>query len=303
MAKDHRDVVQKGLKIKKIGNEIMTLIGGREIHPINVRVGGFYKAPVRSELESLVPDLEWGYRAAEETIRWVANLPFPDFEQDYEFVALRHADEYPFNEGTLVSNKGLDIPIRFFFEHVEETHVRHSTSLHAHLKERGTYLVGPMARYALNFDKLSPTVQDAARSVGLGPICRNPFKSIIVRSLEMLHAFEEALRIIEEYQEPERPVMNYTVRAGTGHGCTEAPRGICYHRYTMDAEGLITDAVIVPPTSQNQARIEDDLYEYVTRNIDLPDDKLQWQCEQAIRNYDPCISCSCHFLKLKVDRG
>jgi len=302
MAKDHPDIVELGLRIKKLGNEIMTVVGGREIHPINVRVGGFYKAPSREALRALLPELEWARDAAEQTIRWVSELPFPEFEQAYEFVALRHPEEYPFNEGRLISSAGLDIPITSFFDYIEESHVKHSTSLHAHMKERGNYFVGPMARYSLNFDQLSPSVQEAARASGLGETCSNPFKSIIVRAVEILHAVEEAQRIIQCYEEPRESFMPYEVRAGTGHGCTEAPRGICYHRYTVDDHGIIEDASIVPPTSQNQSRIEEDLYHYVEQNIDLPDDKMQWQCEQAIRNYDPCISCSCHFLKLEMDR-
>ncbi len=303
MAKDHPEVVQRGLRLKKIGNALLSVVGGREIHPINVRVGGFYRVPRRDELEALRSDLEWGVEAAEETVRWAAGLNFPDFEQDYEFVALRHPEEYPFNEGRLVSSAGLDIDIADFDAHFEEIHVKHSTSLHARLRERGNYFVGPLARYALNFDRLSPRVQAAAQAAGLGPVCRNPFQSILVRSLEVLHAYEEALRIIDGYLPPAQPVIDYTVRAGTGHGCTEAPRGICYHRYSVGDDGLITDAVIVPPTSQNQPTIENDLRHFVEAHVDVEDDELQWRCEQAIRNYDPCISCSCHFLDLTVERS
>ena len=302
MARDHPELVRQGLRLKKIGNDLMTLVGGREIHPINVRVGGFYRLPRRRELDTLRADLEWGVTATEDTVRWAAGLAFPDFEQDYEFVALRHPHEYPFNEGRLVSSAGLDIPINAFDEHFEEIHVAHSTSLHARLRARGNYFVGPLARYNLNFDRLSPRVQAAARAAGVAGGCRNPFQSIVVRALEVLHAYEEALAIIDAYVEPDAPVVDYEVRAGTGHGCTEAPRGICYHRYTVGADGLISDAVIVPPTSQNQPTIENDLRGFVERHLDEDDERLQWLCEQAIRNYDPCISCSCHFLNLTVER-
>lgn len=302
MARDHPELVRQGLRLKKIGNDLMTLVGGREIHPINVRVGGFYRLPRRRELDTLRADLEWGVTAAEDTVRWAAGLAFPDFEQDYEFVALRHPHEYPFNEGRLVSSAGLDIPINAFDENFEEIHVAHSTSLHARLRARGNYFVGPLARYNLNFDRLSPRVQAAARAAGIAGGCRNPFQSIVVRALEVLHAYEEALAIIDDYVEPDAPVVDYEVCAGTGHGCTEAPRGICYHRYTVGADGLISDAVIVPPTSQNQPTIENDLRGFVERHLDEDDERLQWLCEQAIRNYDPCISCSCHFLNLTVER-
>jgi len=259
MAKDYPDIVQRGLKLKKIGNELMTLIGGREIHPINIRVGGFYKLPARRQLQAMADELKWAADAAEETVKWTGTLPFPDFERDYEFVALQHEKEYPLNEGRLVSNKGINIPIGEFYNVFEERQVEHSTSLHSVVKARGTYFVGPQARYSLNFDKLTPRAKAAAKAAGLGPVSKNPFKSIIVRSVELVYACEEALRIIENYKDDGEPVVEYHVKAGTGHGCTEAPRGILYHRYTVDDQGLITDARIVPPTAQNQGIIEEDL--------------------------------------------
>lgn len=302
MAKDHPGEVQRGLRLKKAGNDIVTLLGGREIHPINVRIGGFYKLPSKQELAKLSEALKWARDAALETVRWVATFPFPDFERDYEFVALRHSQEYPFNEGRLVSNKGLDISVREYDQHFAEEHVPHSNALHSVLKERGPYFVGPQARYSLNFDNLSPLAQEAARAAGLGPVCRNPFQSVIVRSVEIVQACDEALRIIDEFEPADRPAADVVPRATTGYGCTEAPRGILYHRYRLDDHGIILDAKIVPPTSQNQKTIEEDLRHFVSAQIEAPADKLQWQCEQAIRNYDPCISCATHFLKLRVER-
>ena len=302
MAQDHPDIVQRALQLKKAGNAIVAFLGGREIHPVNVRVGGFYKVPAKQEFAQLAEKLKWGRDAALETVRWTAQLPFPDFEQDYEFIALRHPAEYPFNEGRLVSNKGLDIAVQEYEDHFEEQHVSYSNALHSVLKERGAYFVGPLARYNLNFEQLSPLAQEAARAAGLSQLCRNPFQSIIVRSVEVLYAFDEALRIIEQYERPEHPAIELQPRASTGYAITEAPRGILYHRYRLDDEGLILDAKIIPPTSQNQKTIENDLRHYVEQALDLPEDQLTWQCEQAIRNYDPCISCATHFLKLHIER-
>lgn len=302
MAKDHPREVQRGLRLKKAGNSIVALLGGREIHPINVRVGGFYKAPARQDLLSLGEELKWARDAALETVRWVARLPFPEFEQDYLFVALRHPEEYPFNEGRLVSNRGLDIAVPDYEKFFTEEHVARSSALHSTLAQHGPYFVGPLARYNLNFDRLSPLAQTAAREAGLGPTCRNPFQSIVVRSVEILYACDEALRIIAAYERPESPALNVQARASTGYGCTEAPRGILYHRYKIDAQGTILDAKIVPPTSQNQKVIEQDLWKFVPQYLNLPTAELQWRCEQAVRNYDPCISCSTHFLKLDLDR-
>ena len=302
MAKDHPEIVQKGLQLKKLGNELMAFLGGREVHPINVRVGGFYKVPTKRELTPFIEKLKWARDAALEAVRWTATLPFPDFEQDYEFVALRHPDEYAITEGRLVSNKGLDIAVSEYDDHFVEEHVPYTNALHSVLKERGVYLVGPLARYNVNFDKLSPLAQQAARDAGLGPVCLNPFKSIIVRTVEILYAYDEALRIIDEYEMPEKPAVEVQPRAGTGYGCTEAPRGILYHRYRVDDQGVILDAKIVAPTSQNQKSVESDLWQFVPKYMDLPPDELTWRCEQAIRNYDPCISCSAHFLKLHIER-
>ncbi|MDH4100095.1 MAG: Ni/Fe hydrogenase subunit alpha [Nitrospirota bacterium] len=302
MSKDHREVVQQGLQLKKAGNEIVSLIGGREIHPINVRVGGFYRVPTRQELAPLAEKLKWARDAALETVRFTATLPFPEFEHEYEFVALRHPDEYPFNEGRIVSNKGLDIDINDYEEHFVEEHVERSNALHSVKKDGGIYFVGPLARYSLNFDRLTPTAQQAAKEAGLGPVCKNPFRSIIVRSVETLYACEEALRIIEGYEPPERPFVDVTPREGVGYGCTEAPRGILYHRYRIDADGIIQDAKIVPPTSQNQRIIEDDLFRFASAHASLPTDELTRRCEQAVRNYDPCISCATHLLKVEVEK-
>jgi coenzyme F420-reducing hydrogenase alpha subunit len=302
LAKDFPEIVQRGLQLKKAGNAIVTLVGGREIHPVNVRVGGFYRVPAKSELVPLAERLQWAREAALATVRWVAGFDFPEFEQNYEFVALRHPAEYPFNAGRLVSNTGLDIAVRDYEDHFAEQHVPHSNALHSTHKGSGAYFVGPLARYNLNFDKLSPLAQEAARAAGLGPVCRNPFQSIIVRSVETVYACDEALRLIAQYEMPDRPAITVEPHAATGYGCTEAPRGILYHRYRLDEQGLILDAKIVPPTAQNQKTIETDLGDYVGRHLDLPKEQLTWQCEQAIRNYDPCISCATHFLKLDIER-
>lgn len=303
MAKDYPETVRNGLALKKAGNEIMTAVGGREIHPINVRVGGFYRAPTRKELAPLAENLKRARDLALATVRWTSGLGIPDCERDYELVSLQHPDEYPFNEGRIVSNRGLDIPAAEYDDHFQEEHVAHSNALHSHLRERGSYLVGPLARYSLNFDKLSPMARDAATEAGLGKTCINPYRSIVVRSVEVLYACDEALRIIENYREPDQPAVDVQPRAAVGYGATEAPRGLLYHRYRIADDGAIEDAQIVPPTSQNQPSIEADLKTFINDWLDLDDDALRVRCEQTVRNYDPCISCATHFLNLEVDRG
>jgi sulfhydrogenase subunit alpha len=301
MAKDYPKEVQRALDLKKAGNAIVRVIGGREIHPVNVRVGGFYRVPTRADLAPLVDTLERAREQALDTVRWVSTFDIPDFEQEYEFVALRHPSEYPFNEGRLVSNKGLDIAIRDYDEHFVEEHVARSNALHSVLKGRGAYFVGPMARYSLNFDRLSPLAQQAARDANLSSVCRNPFQSIVVRAVEVVYAVDEALRIIAAYEPPAHSAVRAEAGEGSGFGCTEAPRGILFHRYRLNADGTIADAKIVPPTSQNQKAIENDLRRFVERHLQLSKETLTRKCEQAVRNYDPCISCATHFLRLQLD--
>lgn len=301
MAATHKPEVMTALRLKKVGNEIVRRIGGREIHPISARAGGFHRTPARSELEALRPDLEWALDAALASVRLVSGFPFPDFTQDYECVALRHPAEYPLNEGRIVSSKGLDIDVTEYEDHFLEQHVKHSNALHSVLRERGSYLVGPLARFNLNYDHLPEIAREAASGAGLAPPVLNPFQSIIVRAVELVFACHEALRILDEYEPPVEPYVRAEPKTSSGQAATEAPRGLLYHRYAFDGAGLVLGAKIVPPTSQNQKRIEDDLWRLVPGILHEPVERITWLCEQAIRNYDPCISCATHFLKVKLE--
>ena len=240
-----------GLDLKKAGNAIIALLGGREIHPINVRVGGFYRAPRRRELQPLAEELKRARDGALATVRWTSGFDFPDVERDYEFVALRGDGEYPFNQGRIVSSRGLDIAAAEYDEHFEESHVEHSTALHAHLKARGAYLTGPLARYALNAASLSPIAREAAREAGLGPVCANPFRSIIVRAVEVLYACDEALRIIDEYEEPERPARRY--RAARGNRLC-GDRGAARHAVSPLSASMPMERSPTPASSRRRRR-------------------------------------------------
>ena len=302
MARDHRGLVEQGLRLKKIGNRIVALMGGREIHPVSVAVGGFYRTPTENQLQVLGDDLKWALDASLATVKLVAGFEFPNFEQDYEFVGLSHPEEYPFNEGRLISNKGLDIDVAEYEDHFVEQHVKHSNALHSLLRGRDSYLVGPLARFNLNFSRLPDVAQQAARECGLAVPCRNPFRSIVVRAIEMVFACWEALQVLREYRQPASPRAEVPECAAVGCAATEAPRGTLYHRYQIDEQGLIRLAKIVPPTSQNQKRIEDDLWHFVPQLASRTNEEVTWKCEQAIRNYDPCISCATHFLQFHVER-
>ncbi|ALV37611.1 Ni/Fe hydrogenase subunit alpha [Streptomyces sp. CdTB01] len=313
LARTHRAEVERGLRLKKAGNDIMELVGGRAVHPINVRLGGFHRAPTRAELRPLREQLKRALDDAWETVHWVAGFDFPEGRTDADLLALAAADTYAIEGGTptVVRADGSrdSFPVREFLEHVTETHVAHSTALHSRLDGR-LHLTGSLARFAVSGSLLSPVARQAAVAAGLGDpregaVCRNPFRSILVRAVEVVYAVGEALRIIDGYEPPASPYAEVPPVAGVGHGATEAPRGVLYHRYEIDADGLVADATMVPPTAQNQGAIEDDLRRLAQAAIgegDVGDEELTDLCERAIRNHDPCISCSTHFLDLTVVR-
>ena len=301
LAQDQRAVVERGLALKKAGNRLMEVIGGRAIHPINVRLGGFYSTPTRAELTPMAEQLRRALDDALETVAWVSGFDFPDFEFDHELLALSAGSNYPIENGLITRSDGTPFEAAEFSDHIVESQVPYSTALHATLDGR-RYLTGPMARYSLNSSQLLPIARQAAMDAGLAAQCRNPFRSIVVRAVEVVYAIEEALRIIDDYERPPRPFVEVPKRAGVGHGVSEAPRGLLYHRYRLDGEGMIQDATIIPPTSQNQAAIEADLAQAVSADLSLSDSELTTLCERLIRSHDPCISCSAHFLKLTVDR-
>ena len=303
LAERDRVAVERGLSLKRTGNLIMETVGGRAIHPVNVRVGGFYRAPTVEQIASLGEPLRRALDAAVDTVAWVGGFEFPDVDGAYRFVSLRHEGRYPIESGRVASSDGMDLSPAGFADVVVEEHVARSTALHARLEGGLDYLTGPLARYALNSSELPAVARQAASDAGLGATCTNPFQSIVVRAVELVFACHEALRLVAEYEPPDPPALEVPYRAGEGTGATEAPRGLLFHRYRLDGDGVIRTARIVPPTSQNQITIESDLRRVAQGALDLPDDQLAWRCEQAVRNHDPCISCAAHFLDVTVVRA
>ncbi|MCZ4514711.1 nickel-dependent hydrogenase large subunit [Streptomyces sp. ActVer] len=313
LARTHRAHVERGLRLKQAGNALLELLGGRAIHPVNVRVGGFHRAPATTELRPLAEQLRRAADDAWETVRWVAGFDFPDTEVDADLFALAAPDTYAIESGvpTVLRPDGstASFPLSTFLDHVREEHLPHSTALHSRLDGR-RHLTGSLARFAISGRSLSRTAVQAAQEAGLGDpregvVCRNPFRSILVRAVEVVYAVDEALRIIDAYEQPARAFVEVPPRAGVGHGATEAPRGLLYHRYELDPDGTVTDARLVPPTAQNQGTIEEDLRRLAEAALTegaLDDHELTHLCERAIRNHDPCISCATHFLDLTVDR-
>lgn len=303
MAKDHPDLVRVGLRIKKLGNALLEKLGGRAIHPISPCIGGFHGLPNEDDLKSLLPEFEWALTAAREAALQMAALTFPEFEVPYDYVSLKSDSDYPMNEGAIVSSQGQSLPNDGWDQGYEERQVAHSTALHAYRKDGGSYFTGPMARLFHNHTHLSPAACSLMAEVGYDPTKEfNPYRSLLTRMIEIVHALEEAKTLVAAYQKPAEPHAKVSLRGGAGAATTEAPRGVLFHRYELDEQGRVQKAVIVPPTSQNQGRIEEDLKLLIQANLDLDDTALRHLAEWAVRNYDPCISCSAHFLKLKVNR-
>jgi coenzyme F420-reducing hydrogenase alpha subunit len=302
LAASQPEAVRRGLAVKKVGNQLVELIGGRPIHPINVRLGGFFRVPTVGELQAFAPRLHEARDQAEAIVAWVAGFDFPDLTGDWELAALRHPGEYPIMRGRLVTSGGRELDADDFESQLVETQVPHSTALVGQLRDGGHHLTGALSRFVLNADQLSAGASAAARRAGLGTDTRNPFRSIVARAVEILHACEEALDIIGGYVEPERPAVQVEPIASSGCGWTEAPRGVLWHRYALDGSGTIQSARIVPPTAQNQPAIESDLRRFLEANLTAPDDELARGAETVIRNHDPCISCATHFLSLRVER-
>ncbi|MCW8918548.1 MAG: nickel-dependent hydrogenase large subunit [Gammaproteobacteria bacterium] len=311
MAAHHPAEVKRGLRLQALGNKILRTLGGRSVHPVGVRIGGFTHAPSRESMAELLQECREALPEAAALVRWLATLELPDDEQRFVSVALHHPDEYPLNEGRLRASDGLDIGIEQFHDYFRESHVAHSTALHAHYFPGGwaeekvgvPYLVGPLARLNLNFAQLPQAVRDNLATTGVRFPSRNMFHSVIARAVEIHFALLEAIRILENYAPSDTPAVGVTPRAGVGYGCTEAPRGILWHRYELDGAGKVVVATIIPPTSQNQARIEADLKSSLEQlGLERSDDEIRLHGEKVIRNYDPCISCATHFLRLKVER-
>ncbi len=303
LAAERPELVRRGLELKKAGNELTRLLGGRAVHPLSVCVGGFWKTPRRSDLLALRPQMEAALQASLETVRFASSLALPAFTPQYEFVALSHPREYAICDGHIVSSHGLDVAIRDYEQAFLEEHVAHSTALHSVRAEGGTsYLVGPLARLNLNYNHLRPLARRAAEESGLCWPCNNPYAGIVARAIELVEVCDESLRLIDEYREPDLPRLDYSVRAAEGCASTEAPRGLLYHRYRLNEQGIVQSARIVPPTAQSCRRIEDDLRLLLPGMLDRTDAEIVDACEKLVRNYDPCVSCSVHALRVRVRR-
>lgn len=300
MAQHNPDLFKRALALKKVGNDLTELIGGRSVHPISAVVGGFTALPDRDGLRAIRARLITSKEYALKDVELFSNLRIPSFERRCEHVALRSDSEYAINDGRLVSTDGLNIAESEYREYIGEKQVPHSTAKHSHVKNRSSIMVGPLPRVNLNFDKLSPDTRKAAKQIGFRPLVFKPYMSIVARALEVVNAIDESIEIIDRLKLKQED-LSFEIKAGEGAAITEAPRGILYHYYKFDREGKVEKADIVTPTAHYAFNVEKDLYELVPNLLDQPLEEAALKCEMLVRAYDPCISCSAHFVNLRVE--
>jgi len=299
LATTHKEPLLKAIRLHRLGNEWSNLLGGRTTHPINMVVNGWTRLPTPDELRALrhkitdaVPDLEaW--------VEIVKTLKIPAFERETEYLALQRNDEYAFYNGDIASTDGGATPVPQYRQKIEEFVVPHSTAKHAKAA-RESFMVGALARFNNNYAQLSPLARWAAETMGLKPVCYNPFMNNVAQLVETAHCLEDSVRIINELlamglKEEDRSVK---IRGGTGVGATEVPRGLLIHEYTVDDEGIITGANFIIPTNMNHNNIERDLKALVPVVVDKSQEEITLSLEMLVRAYDPCISCSTHLLQV-----
>jgi sulfhydrogenase subunit alpha len=302
LAELDRATFERGLRLRAAGATIMKVIGGRAVHPVSPLVGGFSRVPRPDELRAIGPDLR---RAADDILEvadWVARLDVPSLARPVQMLALVHDQDYPMNEGTVTTTSGQAFPAAAFEAVTEEVEVAHSTARHAFVRNRGPAVVGPLARLNLNASRLTPLAREAARRLVLTLPESDPYRSMAARVVETALAIEAALAVVEGYEPPEPAHVQAVPRAGRATWATEAPRGTLYQRFDVDADGVIQAARIVPPTSHNLPSMEHDVGLTVSAGLDQGDEELRRQCEMAVRNYDPCISCASHCVRLHLER-
>jgi len=300
LARENPQLIKKALTLKKLGNDIVEVVGGRAIHPVSAVVGGFTHIPGKAKLEDLKKRLMEARKSCEETVQLFSELNLPEYERNEEQIALTHRREYPINEGALRSTGGLEAGEDEYRKYVKEVQVDYSWAKHSILEGGGSFMVGPLPRVNLNYSLLSDGAKGAAESAGFKPVVHKPFKALLARAIEVLNAVEQSILIIENLPKG-KTVREDTFKPKAGFGCAvvEAPRGLLYHAYRLNEKGLVEQADIVTPTAMNARNIEEDLKGYIPTIADLNEDEMALRCEMLVRAYDPCISCSVHIQRIR----
>jgi len=293
MGKNHTDIVKRGLKLKKLGNDITQLIGGRAVHPVTMIVDGFTAVPSKNKIQAIRKRLVEAKKDAYKTVDLFADLEIPDFTRKCEHIAISDNNEYAINEGRFKSTEGLNIDEMNYREYIYEKQKPYSTALHSYVKNRDSFMVGPLPRVNINLKQMSDDAKNAAKESGIKFPNFNPFFSHLARALELVHDIDESIEIIDRVP-LKKEKSDIICTSGFGAAITEAPRGSLYHSYVLNNNGVVKKADIVPPTAHNAYNIEKDMNEFVKTIIDESIDEITLKCEMLVRAYDPCISCSAH---------
>ena len=303
LTSSHPDEVKTIIAIHRAANQWMELIGGRMTHPVSFRIGGFGKLPTERELSNLkksiedtIPRLE---RLAEVVLSLAGNIP--NFERQTENIALVQPETYTFYHGNIGSTDTDEIVDIHNFESVANEYVCPQSTAKWTRWHRDSYLVGALARFNLNAEYLLPMASRTAKAFGLKKGCCNPYMNNVAQLVECFQVVEHSLQILDELLsegiKPECPQVEE--RAGMGVGCVEAPRGILFHRYAFDEDGRCVSANMCIPTNQNHGNIQKDFEVLVPQIMDRGQDDIRQMLEMLVRAYDPCISCSTHYLDVK----
>ncbi|MBI5875331.1 MAG: Ni/Fe hydrogenase subunit alpha [Deltaproteobacteria bacterium] len=318
LTKTHSDAVNRGLRLKKLANEICEIVAGRHIHPISLFPGGVAHLPKVSDLKTLKKKLEDSFEDLEATLELFKTFKTPEYFKEREYLCLKENGEYALYSGDIASNLKYSAKPKDYRKLIKESIVPYSTAKQAKTippsplfqrgENKGGYMVGALARVCNNFKQLSPRAKKAAKELGLTPLSSNPFTNNAAQLVESFHCTEDAIKIIDkllsnglkrEELTPPGPLFKKKRGGSIGVGIVEAPRGILFHEYTINRDGIVTDANCIIPTAQNLRMMEEDLRGFVPTILNKPKDEIVRNIETLVRAYDPCISCSTHIMDVK----
>ncbi len=307
LATTHPEELLTVVRVHRLANDICEIIGGRTTHPIRCVVGGFCALPTEEELKLIKEKLVQSLGDLQTIAGLVKTLlsGFPDFTRETEYIGLTNDNEYALYDGNIKSTDTGKTGVENYLDITNEFIVPHSTAKftkHA----RDSYMVGALARFNLNYDQLLPKAKEAAEMLGLVPINTNPYMNNVAQLVEAVHSAENSIKLVDELLETglkneivKDESSSVKLKSGRGIGAVEAPRGILFHDYEYDDSGTCLRANCIIPTNQNHNNIQKDMEKLVPEIMHLPQEKIELALEVLVRAYDPCISCSTHYLKVK----
>ena len=303
LVETYPEVVNIALRTKKMANDIVRIIGGRAVHPIRTVIGGFTKLPTEEEMIKMKEILQASYPDLEKSLEILRTLKIPEFERKTEYISISDTSDYALYDGNIKSTDGWEIDDQDYLDKMKEKVVKYSTAKHC-WANGNVFMVGALARFNNNYQKLTGNAKKYAEDLGLVAPCHNTFMNNIAQFVEIVHSIDDSIRLIdkilEEGLDEDKAMAEIKPKAGRGVGVVEAPRGLLIHDYTYNDKGRVEKANLIIPTGMNYANIEKDMHALVPSIIDKSEDEIRLTCEMLIRAYDPCISCSTHFLKVKL---